>query len=186
MLTILIPVLVYLLIFILLISFLRKSREDYHSNWAQLLPGFKFSTKEFYELVKSEMLSHEINGISFKEVSLRTGNIFSSERLYLRVKWKEFHYDLCFAPFGDGCFVSWWLIFETSTIEGLFSKIPLFGEWIRRALFRKTFYKIDTASMFMTYAHHSVITVVDEITKNTGIRLTEDQRKPILKNIFAR
>jgi hypothetical protein len=178
--------LLYPLLFILLISFLRKPKEDYHSNWAQLLPGFKFSTKEFYELVKSEMLSHEINGILFEEVSLKIGSVFSSERLYLRAKWKEYYYDLCFAPFGDGCFVSWWLIFETSSEEELLTKIPFVGEWIRRAFFRKTYYKIDTASMFMTYAHQSVLTVIDEITKNTGIRLSEDERKPILKNIFQR
>jgi len=178
--------LLYLLLFILLISFLRKPKEDYHSNWAQLLSGFKFSTKEFYELVKREMQDHDINGLSFEEVSLKIGSAFSSERLYLRVKWKEYYYDLCFAPFGDGCFVSWWLIFETSSEEEYLTKIPFIGEWIRRAFFRKTYYKIDTASMFMTYAHHSVLKVIDEITKNTGIRLSEEERKPILKNIFQR
>ena len=181
-----ISILLFVLFLFIIISIIRKTREEHHSNWAQLLSGFKFSTKEFYDLVKSEMLSHEINGLSFEQVALKTGNIFSSERLYLRVKWGEYHYDLCFAPFGDGCFVSWWLIFETSAEEDFLTKIPLIGEWIRRAFFRKTYYKIDTASMFMTYAHHSVLTVIDEITKNTGIRLTEDQRKPILKNIFAR
>lgn len=165
---------------------LRKPKEDYHSNWSQLLPGFKFSTKEFYERVQSEMLSHEIENIGFEEVSLRTGGVFSSERLYLRVRWKEYYYDLCFAPFGDGCFVSWWLIFETDMEEIFSSKIPFIGGWIVRAFYRKTYYKIDTASMFMTYAHHSVLVVIDEITKATGIRLSEDERKPILRNIFDR
>lgn len=177
---------IFILFLLVVISLLRKSKEDYHSNWASLLPCFKFSTKEFYRLVQTEMKSHEINKLSFEEVSLKTGSVFSSERLYLRVKWQEYHYDLCFAPFGDGCFVSWWLIFETSSEEEIFTKIPFVGEWIRRAFFRKTYYKIDTASMFMTYAHHSVLAVVDEITKNTVIRLTELERKPILNDIFAR
>lgn len=179
-------ILLYVSLFIVLISFLRKSKEDYHSHWSQLLSGFKFSTKEFYQLVNKEMLSHKIDQLIFEEVSLNTGGVFSSERLYLRVRWNEYHYDLCFAPFGDGCFVSWWLIFETSIEEELLTRIPFVGEWIRGAFFRKTYYKIDTASMFMTYTHRSVLTVIDEITKNTGIRLTEDERKPILKNIFAR
>ncbi len=171
---------------LVVISILRKPKEDYHSNWAQLLSGFKFSTKEFYELVQREMESHEINGLSFEEVSLKTGSVFSSERLYLRVEWKEYHYDLCFAPFGDGCFVSWWLIFETSPEEEFLTKIPLIGGWIGMAFFRKTYYKIDTASMFMTYAHKSVLVVIDEITKSTGIRLSEFERKPILRDIFKR
>jgi hypothetical protein len=176
----------FLLLFIFIISLLRQSKEDYHSNWAQLLSGFKFSTKEFYKLVQEEMQSHEIEDLSFKEVALKTGSIFSSERLYLRVKWQEYYYDLCFAPFGDGCFVSWWLMFETSDGEEFLCRIPFIGEWIRQAFYRKTYYKIDTASMFMTYAHHSVLAVIDQITKGTAIRLTELERKPILNNIFAR
>ncbi|MBA4409711.1 MAG: hypothetical protein C0397_09855 [Odoribacter sp.] len=181
-----IPALLFILVLLVIISILRKPKEDYHSNWAQLLSGFKFSTKEFYKLVKEEMQSHEIKEISFEEVSLKIGSVFSSERLYLRVRWKEYYYDLCFAPFGDGCFVSWWLIFETSPEEEFLTKIPFIGEWIRRVFFRKTYYKIDTASMFMTYAHHSVLAVIDEITKSTGIRLTEAERKPILNDIFHR
>lgn len=176
----------FILFLIVIISILRKPQEDYHSNWAQLLAGFKFSTKEFYELVRTEMQSHEINELSFDRVNLKIGSIFSSERLYLRVKWQEYRYDLCFAPFGDGVFVSWWLIFETSPEEEFLTKIPFIGEWIRRAFYRKTYYKIDTASTFMTYAHHSVLAVIDEITKSTGIRLTELERRPILNNIFAR
>ena len=132
------------------------------------------------------MASHEIKGLTFKKVSLKTGNIVSSKRLYMRVKWQDYHYDLCFAPFGDGCFVSWWLIFEVSSEEEFISRIPFIGEWLRRSFFRLTYYKIDSASMFMTYAQRSVLAVIDEITKEMGVRLTEDQRKPILNNIFSR
>lgn len=181
-----IPFLLVFLFLLIAISFFRKSKEDYHSNWASLLSGFKFSTKEFYALVQTEMKSHEIKKLSFEEVSLKTGSVFSSERLYLRIKWREYYYDLCFAPFGDGCFVSWWLIYEISDGEEFLGNLPFIGEWIRRAFYRKTYYKIDTASMFMTYAHNSVLKVIDEITKSTGIRLTELERKPILNNIFAR
>lgn len=175
-----------LLIIIVVIAFLRKPKEDLHSHWAQLLSGFKFSTKEFHKLLKDEMLKHELQDLSFEDVYLKTGSVFSSERLYLRIKWQDYRYDLCFAPFGDGCFVSWWLIFETSEIEVLLAKIPFIGEWLRHAFYRPTYYKIDTASMFMTYSQHSVLSVIDEITKASGIRLTETERRPTIKSIFER
>lgn len=159
---------------------------ELHSHWSQLLSGFKFSTQEFYKLLEEEMRNHEVQNVTFEKVNLKTGSIFSSERLYLRIKWQDFKYDLCFAPFGDGCFVSWWLIFETSEFEVLLSKIPFIGGWLRHAFYRPTYYKIDTASMFMTYSHHSVLSVVDAITKETGIRLSEFERKPILRDIFHR
>jgi hypothetical protein len=177
---------VSLVIVIIVIGLLRKPQEDLHSHWGQLLSGFKFSTKEFYKLLKEEMINHEVHDLSFEEVSLKTGSIFSSERVYLRIKWQDFRYDLCFAPFGDGCFVSWWLIYETSEAEILLAKIPLIGSWLRHALYRQTYYKIDTASMFMTYSQHSVLSVIDEITKASGIRLTEAERRPTIKSIFER
>jgi len=175
-----------LVTFLVVIGLLRKPKKDHHSNWAQLLSGFKYSTKDFYKLVRDEMNRHDVTGLSFEQVHLKTGNAFSAERLYLRVKWREYHYDICFAPFGDGCFVSWWLIYENSDIEVFLAKLPFIGEWIRKAFFKKTYYQIDTASMFMTFAQHSVLAVIDEITKISGIRLSEDERKPILNNIFLR
>lgn len=175
-----------LVVILILFIVLKKPKKDYHSHWAQLLPNFKFSTKEFYMLVKKEMLSHEIAGLSFMEVNLKIGSIVSSSRIYLRVRWQDYYYDLCLAPFGDGCFVSWWLIFETTTGEEFVTKLPFIGGWLQRAFYQKSFYQIDTASMFMTYSHHSVLSVIDEITKDTVIRLTEDQRKPDLNNIFKR
>ncbi len=177
---------IFILALLLFFSLFRTAKEDYHSHWAKLLGDFKFSTKEFYSRLKTEMESHQIENLSFSEVSLKTGSIFSSERIYLRVKWKDYRYDLCFAPFGDGCFVSWWLFYETSPSEMFISKIPFIGGILANALFKKTYYKIDTASSFMTYAHHSVIKVIEEITKETGIRISDEERKPILKDIFSR
>ena len=176
----------FVVIILVIIGLLRSSKVENHSHWSKLVSGFKFSTKEFYELVKVEMERHEVTDLYFEEVSLKTGSIFSSERLYLRVSWKDYYYDICFAPFGDGCFVSWWLFFKSSDAEEFLTKIPFVGVLIRNAFFRKTCYQIDTASMFMTYAHKSVMEVIDEITKNTGIRIDEIDRRPILNNIFIR
>lgn len=178
---------IILLLFLLVIIAINiKPKVDFHSHWSHLLPSFKFSSKNFYELLEKEMSSHDIKDLSFEEVSLKTGNIFSSERIYLRVRWQEYYYDVCFAPFGDGCFVSWWLFFETSNGEMIVEKIPFIGRALRRAFYKKTFYQIDTASMFMTYAHQSVLSIIEEITKETGTRITEMDRKPVMNNIFMR
>ena len=172
-------ILFLILFLILVVSLARKSREEYHSNWGHLLPNFKFSTKDFYTLFKHELESHDIEGLKFFEAHLKTGSIISSSRL-------DFHYDLCFAPFGDGCFVSWWLIYDISAEEEFFSKLPLVGGWIQRAFYRTTFYKVDTASMFMTYAHRSVLKVIDDITQQAGVRIEWEDRKPKLNDIFKR
>lgn len=177
---------ILLLLLLLVIAILKKHKIDYHSHWSHLISSFKFSTKEFYNLLEQEMTNHEIKDLSFEEISLKTGNIFSSKRIYFRVRWLEYYYDICFAPFGDGCFVSWWLYFETSDGELLVERIPFVGRALQRAFYKKTCYQIDTASMFMTYAHQSVLSVIEEITKETGSRIAEVDKKPVMNNIFMR
>lgn len=175
-----------IIIVIIIVYISKQTRKEFHSRWASLLPNFKYSTQEFYDLVKTEMLNHEVEKLTYESVNLTTSHILSHRRMYLRVKWEDYHYDLCFAPFGDGCFVSWWLMYNISTGEEIFSKFPLIGGWIVKSFYHKTYYQIDSASMFMTYAQKSVLAVIDDITKGTGIRLTELDRKPILSEINKR
>ncbi len=178
----------YYVIFLLLIYFLlKRTRKEFHSHWNTLIDDFEFSTESFYKHLKKELLSHGISGISSKSVSLPEGNFFSSRRRYLRILWKDYQYDICAAPFGDGFFVSWWLKYKTSIGQILINLIPFIGGWLVRKIFPITYYKIDTASMFQTYCHQSVLKVIDDITRDTRVRvMTEDERKPILKDIFKR
>ncbi len=148
-----------IVVILVLVMVFKQPRKEYHSNWSQLLPNFKFSTKEFYKLLKKEMFSHDVDKLFYKEVDITIGGVLSSKRTYLRIKWQDYYYDICFAPFGDGCFVSWWLIYQISSGEDFYTRFPFIGEWIRRSFYRKTYYKIDSASMFMTYAQHSVLAV---------------------------
>lgn len=180
-------VLYILILFVLVKWIFTRSIKEHHSNWNTLIDNFNFSTEEFYVRFKKELLSQGVSGINTSDVSLHEGNIFSSRRRYIRVKWKEYQYDICAAPFGNGFFISWWLMYKNSVGQIIISKIPFIGEWLNKKLFPVTYYKIDTASMFMTYAQSSVLKVIDEITKDQGTRsLSETDSKPILNNIFVR
>lgn len=158
-----------------------------HSNWNTLIDGFNYSSEEFYKRLKVELHSQGIKKISTHFVFLKEGGVFSSRRTYLRVEWKSYQYDICAAPFGKGFFISWWLLYKNSFWQIFIAKIPFIGSWLDRKWFPITYYKIDTASMFMTYAQNSVLKVIDVISKEKGLRsLTENERKPILKDIFKR
>lgn len=175
------------LIIIVLVFILSKKIENYHSRWNTLIDDFNFSTQEFYQLLKEELLNNKIHGINIGQVSLNVGGPLSSQRIYLRVTWKEYQYDVCAAPFGKGFFVSWWLMYNDSIAEILISKIPFIGTRLLRKLYPITYYRIDSASMFMTYAQSSVLKVIDDITNGKGVRaLTEAERKPVLNDIFVR
>lgn len=179
---------IFLGIILFIISkFFGKNLEKLHSHWNTLIDDFNFSSEEFYKRLQSELQSQGINNISIEKVSLKEGNALSSKRIYLRVLWKSYQYDICGAPFGNGFFISWWLLYKQSQAELLIAKIPFIGLWLARKLYPATYYSIDTASMFMTYANASVQKVIKEITEEKGVRaLSESEQKPILNDIFKR
>jgi hypothetical protein len=151
-----------------------------------LLDNFKYSTKEFYKLLTEELESHGIHKIKIQEKYISTGGKLSVKRLYLRVKWKNYTYDCCLAPFGNGTFISWWMFTEKTGFELLISKIPFAGNYLVKVFFPVTYYSLDTASMFRSYAQASVLKVIDDITKEKGIRIAEADKKPILNDVFKR
>jgi len=180
-----------LLITIIIVSFLvgliSKGIPNLHSNWNTLIDGMNYSTRDFYNRLEDELKSHGIENIYFYEKAHREGNMTTRKRKYMRVQYKEYYYDCCCAPFGNGTFISWWLIYQQDTFEIILTKIPRIGNWLARKLYPITYYKIDTASMFMTYAQNSVLKVIDDITKEKGIRsIPKDERKPILQDVFKR
>lgn len=182
-----ITILYVILLFIIVINLIINLFKEHHSNWNTLIDNFEYSTEEFYIRFKKELLSHGVSGISASDVSLKEGSIFSPRRRYIRIKWKEYQYDICAAPFGKGFFISWWLLYKNSIGKFIISKIPFVGKWLASIWFPITYYKIDTASMFMSYAQASVLKVIDDITKDKGVRaLSEADKKPLLNDIFKR
>tara|TARA_R110002051_G_scaffold2660_1_gene14257 strand:- start:4860 stop:5465 length:606 start_codon:yes stop_codon:yes gene_type:complete len=178
---------IYIIVVIfILYLILSRTKKEFHSHWNTLIPEFKFQSKEFYSLLKKEILSKQIHGIRTTNAVLREGGVASSSRLYLRIHWKNYQYDICCAPFGDGLFLSSWLVYKTSIGQILISKIPFIGGYLQRKFYKITYYKIDSASMFMTYCHNALLKVADDITKESGTKISKEDRKPILKDIFKR
>lgn len=164
-----------------------KTLENNHSNWNTLIDKFDYSPKEFYRRLKIELESHGITKMTINEVYIKEGGMMSYSRVYLRVVWKDYQYEVCGCKFANGFFISWWLLYKDSIGKILISKLPFIGLWIANKLYPVTYYRIDTASMFMTYAQNAVLKVIDDITNEKGVRvLTENERKPVLNNIFNR
>jgi len=181
-------VLIFLLLVVTVLHYIfRCKRYIHHSHWSYLVNGFSFSSKEFYDLLVQELKKNELSGIRFENVCLKEGNFFSTKRLYLRIHWKEYHFDICAAPFGNGFFFSWWLNYNFNILEIVINIVPFIGGWLVRNLFSTTYYKRDTASMFMKLIHKSILDILDDLTVKKGIHLIkEEDRRPILNNIFDR
>ncbi|NVK52477.1 MAG: hypothetical protein HWD85_06045 [Flavobacteriaceae bacterium] len=173
--------------FLILKHLFNEPLKEYHSNWNTLIDNFNYSSKEFYKRLKLELESHGIKNIKIREKNLSEGGIMSHLRIYLRVTWKGYQYDICACKFGNGFFISWWLFYKNSFWKIVVSKIPFVGGILAQKLYPVTYYRIDTASMFMSYAQQSVLKVINDICNNQGVRvLSEAECKPLLSDVFKR
>lgn len=172
---------------VIIVLIVGKKEATLHSNWNTLIDKFDYSSKEFYALLRKELESRGVENISYSSEAHWQGSLVSSRRLYLRVKWKGYYYDCCCAPYGNGTFFSWWLLIEETRAEKMIARIPFVGGRLKNILFPMTYYRADTISMFMTYAQNSVLKVIDDITKDSGVRsIPSDERKPIMRDVFKR
>jgi hypothetical protein len=181
-------ILFYLILVIVIIAVIFSlNKRTHHSNWNTLIDNFKYSSKDFYKLLRAELWSHGIEDIKISGVNFKESHLFSSNRLYLEVKWKGIEYYVCAAPFGAGFFISWWMFSNKSSFQKIISGIPFIGSFLERNFFPDTFHVYDTSSMFMTYVQSSVLKVIDDITKEQGIKgLSELERKPVMQDLFRR
>jgi len=158
------------------------------SNWHRSIEGLEASPMDFYSSVESAVAKRELPNVKVSRVSYREGGWFSARREYLRVKRKGLIFDICGAPFGNGFFISWWLA-ERNWLA-ILSAIPVVG--LVFLVFNlthqpRTYYKLDTASMYQDLVHSSVLEVLDAMMEGKGLRaLTEADRKPVMRDFFQK
>lgn len=154
------------------------------AHWSQLIENLQANPQDFYRSVEDSVERRKLPDSKRNRVQWREGSIMSAKREYLRVKRKQEVFDICGAPFGTGFFVSWWQAESQGFIRSIMLAIPIWGN-IWAAIFPETYYKIDTEEMFGESVHQAVMDVVDDMTKQQGLRqLTELERKPVMREFF--
>ena len=76
--------------------------------WSTLVEGLQEPPLEFYASVEAAVMKRNIPDAKFERIEYREGGAFSAFRQYLRVRRYREVFDICGAPFGNGCFFSWW------------------------------------------------------------------------------
>lgn len=159
------------------------------SQWSTMVDGLKQSAKDFYAETYLNLEKHQLTSVKCEIVVFPEGGIFSARREYLQIRYREFVYHVCAAPYGNGFFVSSWLGDVDNWFLEILDSIPVLGIVIRfliRVLKPLTFYRFDTAQMFHTVVHDAVTKTLDRVIHVRGLRaLTESERKPAMRDIFA-
>jgi len=88
----------------------RLLQEDVIGNWHKLVENLQTSPREFYAAVTEALKRREIPGLKVRSIVWNEGGVIAPRREYLRMTDGRIAFDLCAAPFGTGCFFSWWLV----------------------------------------------------------------------------
>ncbi len=157
----------------------RRSFGNIHSRWHTSF-DFQLSVKDFYESVEEAIRNTGVNSISIDCVQYSTSShVYLSQREYLQVRREDQMFLICAAPFGKGFFVSWWMGKPINFIEDLITRIPKVGPAIAAYMYRKSFYEMDTDSMFRDCISNCVKEIVNKMTNEHGTRLSESDFLPM-------
>lgn len=161
---------------ILFLAYLFKSRFVIISHWHHTYDKAQFSTMDFYSACEQAIKERNLPGATLKRVIHNNRIFFSGSREYLRVYRMGIAYDICAAPNGSGCYVSWWHHEHYSNFERLvMMKIPVLN-WVYR---EQTLHQYDLELMFQDVIHACVMEAADAMTGVKGSTLSESERSII-------
>lgn len=153
-------------------SSLRKMKKV-HSNWHQYFDTPLFTPHQFYEAVEKELEEQELPMVVYSRIYYPAGGIFSVNREYLRVKCREYVFDICAAPFAKGFFISWWMGELPDIRRDFYANMPWIGRLFRNR--QKTFFELDNEALFKESVSHCVRKVFEDMSDTKGIRVLTDQ-----------
>ena len=157
-------------------------------HWHKGLDGVSYSTVKFYARLRELLESKSLPGVlPMHSVLHREGGLISPRRRYFRVKRKSILIDVCAAPFGKDYFVSWWMVERVSALRYVLSRMPGLGEYFDRTFWPLTYYRRDTMIAFQDAVHNTILEAVDELLVELKLpRLEQQERRPVMKDLFAR
>ena len=162
------------------------------SSWSHYLDDASHDVGKFYSSIEAAITRRRIPDIRFARRNMKEGGVFSASREYLIVMRDDMRYDIYGAPFAWGFFVSSRLFAEGQFADAVLESFghddsirALAGALTARLIGANTYYKFDTARMFLHLAHEGLLEAVDQLAKGTNQpAVPPEQRKPVLQGYF--
>ncbi|HYD21167.1 MAG TPA: hypothetical protein VEB40_06830 [Flavipsychrobacter sp.] len=152
--------------------------EALRSAWYHLFEEQSFSSKDFYKSVTAKIEAKGIKGAQIDMISYGEEWFLSGKRIYLQILRDDSLFLVCAAPFGPDFFVSYRSGEPFDRWRSVFIHLPFVGKYLERAYTHRTFFQIDTDTMFRELVHQCVLKTIDELTSASGIRqLSEPERR---------
>lgn len=163
------------LIVLLILVFLailtkKKAITEILSHWHHRFETIQFSPEEFYTLLEKIMEQKEIRKLTIVPINYSQGGWLSPKRKYLRVQYGQLVFDICAAPFAKEFFISWWFGELSTPWEDFIKAFPIVGKYLKVKKREKTFYELDTDTMFKESVSICVKDTIEQLTQIKGMR----------------
>ena len=146
------------------------SETTIHAHSYQHFENLQMSAKEFYTLLRGMIEEYQYPKVSCELVNLKETGILSAGREYLKISKGRYNYFVCASPFGISFFISWWFQEDANTAANVASKFGLVGKAVANRMESKTFYEIDTETMFTSSITSIIKAAVNKVMVDKGFR----------------
>lgn len=177
----------YLLIYgtpVLIIYLILRPRVPIVINhWSLYFTDRQFSSIEFYESVERILNERQAPDLAYSRVEFIEKGIFSNKRIYCRIRFNHYVFDICAAPYGTGYFTSWWFGESIPLLTRILYRIPLLGWYLEKKHQHKTYFILDNESVFQAAVHQAVIDTIKLLSADKGVRALSDteQQNPRMR-----
>lgn len=168
-----------LIVFVVIVILLLVRPSEVIARWHHQFDDLQLSSQDCYRTIQECIEKRQVPDVRYSRMAFNEASALGSKREYLRVDNVTYIFDICAAPYGTGFFISWWLRESKSLGELLMIRFfPSFGQ--------KTYFQLDTQTMFREAVHRSVLEAIKQMTTAKGERgLTELERQVTMNPKFS-
>lgn len=164
-----------LLVFVVIVILLLIRPSEVIARWHHHFDDLQLSSQDCYRTIQECIEKRQVPDARYSRMAFNEVSALSSKREYLRVDNVTYIFDICAAPYGTGFFISWWLRESKSLAELLMIRFfPSFGQ--------KTYFQLDTQTMFREAVHRSILDAIAQMTTGKGVRGLSELEQQITTN----
>lgn len=165
-----------LIVFVVIVILLLVRPSEVIARWHHHFDDLQLSSQDCYKTIQECIEKRQVPDAQSSRVTFAVyDSVMAARREYLRVNNVTYIFDICAAPYGTGFFISWWLRESKSLAELLMIRFfPSFGQ--------KTYFQLDTQTMFREAVHRSVLDAIAQMTTGKGVRGLSELEQQITTN----
>ena len=149
------------------------------ATWHHPFENQHFEASEVFKAVEEKIKAKDLPDVSVDLVGYLTEGVCFGNRKYLQIRRSDQMILVCASPFGTDYFISWRAGKPLDILDNIIPHIPFIGKMLEARIHKKTYFELDTDTMFKDIVHSCILKAIDDLSDAHGMRrLTDVERLP--------